>query len=169
MMPIPSHAHNTIPSQQQLEVWEVFLHAHAAITRKMDADFQRLHGMTLRDYEVLLYLYRAPEQGLRMSEIAERVLLTPSGITRLVKGLEEDELIERAPCSQDMRVSYARLTPTGRKRFMSMRDSHLADINALFTGRFTDAELKQLGTLLLHLPRTHEACSSQACSNEPLT
>ncbi len=161
-----SSASPSTPTAHRTLAWELFLHSHAAITRTMDADLQRTSGLTLRDYEVLLYLYHAPEQGLRMSELAGRVLLTPSGITRLVQGLEASGEIVREACTQDLRVSYARLTPDGRKRFAKLREQHLNSVQELFTGRYTADELATLEQLLGKLPMTRDDCSCSATSSD---
>jgi len=131
----------------------------------MDAELQRTSGLTLRDYEVLLYLFHAPDQGLRMSELADRVLLTPSGITRLVQGLEESCYIVREACTKDLRVSYARLSDDGRDRFAQMREGHLNYVHELFTGRFTSEELSTLELLLAKLPMTRDDCSRSSASD----
>jgi DNA-binding MarR family transcriptional regulator len=89
------------------------LRAHAAATRSLSAQLSSDHGLTLSDYEVLLRLARAPERRMRRVDIAEEVLLTASGITRLLDGLEQSGLVERASCSVDRRVVYAVLTDTG--------------------------------------------------------
>src|SRR6202035_3415332 len=96
-----------------LEAWRSYLQSHASIVRVLDAELVAEHGMTTRDYEVLLYLAQAPDRKLAMSALAERTMLTRSGITRLVDGLVLGGLIERVACSKDARVSYAKLTDAG--------------------------------------------------------
>ena len=98
---------------QQLEAWVSFLRAHAAITRELSAQLQREHGLTLNDYEVLLHLSYADDGMLRRVDLAERVLLTASGITRLLEGLERAGYVCKQTCSSDARVSYAQLTDAG--------------------------------------------------------
>src|SRR5450759_1359748 len=94
-----------------LEAWRSFLQSHATIIRGLDAELVADHGMTARDYEVLLYLAQAPDRRLPMSAIAESTMLTRSGITRLVDGLVQSGLIERVACAGDARaVSYTHLT-----------------------------------------------------------
>src|SRR5918912_2079748 len=87
-----------------LEAWRSYLQSHASILRALDADLVAEHGMTSRDYEVLLYLAQAPERKLPMSALSERTMLTRSGITRLIDGLVADGLIERVACESDARI-----------------------------------------------------------------
>src|ERR1700689_54516 len=96
-----------------LEAWRSYLQSHASIVRVLDAELVAEHGMTTRDYEVLLYLSQAEGRHLPMSALAESTMLTRSGITRLVDGLVEARLIERVACPNDARVSYAQLTDLG--------------------------------------------------------
>src|ERR1700759_2623267 len=96
-----------------LDAWRSYLQSHASILRMLDAELAAEHGMTARDYEVLLYLAQEPDRRLPMSALAERTMLTRSGITRLVDGLVAGGLIERAACPNDARVSYAQLTEAG--------------------------------------------------------
>ncbi len=81
------------------------LRGHAALTRALNADLVADHGLTLNDYEVLLHLSRAPERKLRRVDLAEQVLLTASGITRLLDGLQASGYVDKAACSSDARVT----------------------------------------------------------------
>ena len=101
------------PASVDQRAWRAFLGAHAALTRRLDADLAARHGLTLSDYDVLLQLAWAGGR-LRPSELADRVLLTRAGVTRLLAGLEEAGHIRRERCEDDRRVSYAVLTPAGR-------------------------------------------------------
>src|SRR5437764_3750086 len=103
-------------SATRLESWVSFLRAHAAITRELSADLQREHGLTLNDYEVLLHLAHAEGERLRRVDLAERVVLTASGITRLLEGLERSGYVKKETCASDARVSYAKLTGAGKAK-----------------------------------------------------
>lgn len=94
----------------------------------------------------------APEQRLRRVDLAERVLLTASGITRLLEGLEGAGLVERAACDTDRRVVYAQLTEAGEQKLREASGTHLAGIDELFTSRFGEDELGTLSSLLGRLP-----------------
>jgi len=139
-----------------------FLRAHAAVTRQLSARLESAHGLTLSDYDVLVQLYYAPERALRRVDIARAVLLTASGITRLLDGLERAGWVEKRACETDARVSYAVLTPAGVEKFEAAQKSHRADIEALFASRFSAGEREQLAELLGRLPLadTSEACSA---------
>jgi DNA-binding MarR family transcriptional regulator len=134
------------------DAWKHFLRAHSAITRQMDADLIASHGLTLSDYEVLLRLSQAPEQRLRRVDLAESVLLTQSGITRLLAGLEEAGLVERAACDTDRRVVYAQLTAAGDEKFRAAARTHLEGIRSLFADHFPQGDLESLAGLLSRLP-----------------
>ena len=146
-----------------LEPWVRFLRAHAAITRQLSARLEAQHGLTLSDYDVLVQLYFAPERALRRVDLARSVLLTASGITRLLDGLERSGWVEKKACSTDARVSYAALTEAGAAKFEEASVSHRADIAELFGSNFSEAEHRQLGELLGRLPlaETSPACSSE--------
>jgi DNA-binding MarR family transcriptional regulator len=145
-----------------LEPWIRFLRAHAAITRQLSARLEAQHGLTLSDYDVLVQLYVTPERALRRVDLARRVLLTASGVTRLLDGLERSGWVEKKACSSDGRVSYAALTQAGVAKFEEAQVSHRADIEELFGSNFTAAERRQLGELLGRLPlaETSPACST---------
>jgi DNA-binding MarR family transcriptional regulator len=135
-----------------LDAWRGYLQSHASILRVLDAELAAEHGMTTRDYEVLLYLAQAPERRLPMSAIAERTMLTRSGITRLVDGLVACGLIERVSCPNDARVSYAQLTDPGYEKLRNAGCSHVASVRRLFLEHFSAEEIEQLASLLSRLP-----------------
>ncbi len=135
-----------------LEAWRSYLKSHASILRELDAELLAAHGMTTRDYEVLLYLAQAPDRRLPMSALATSTMLTRSGITRLVDGLVQAGWIERVACEDDARVSYARLTDVGYIKLRDAGCTHVASIRRLFLEHFTPAEINQLASLLSRLP-----------------
>ena len=135
-----------------LAAWRSFLQSHALILRELDADLLAAQGMTTRDYQVLLYLSKEPDRRLAMSALAERTMLTRSGITRLVDGLVAAGLIERGSCPSDARVSYAMLTDAGYEKLKAAGCTHIAGIQRLFLEHFAPSELEQLAELLSRLP-----------------
>jgi DNA-binding MarR family transcriptional regulator len=138
-----------------LEAWRSYLQSHASIVRVLDAELVAEHAMTTRDYEVLLYLAQADGRRLAMSALAERTMLTRSGITRLVDGLVESGLIERVACPNDARVCYAALTESGYDKLRRAGCTHVASIRHLFLEHFTPEEIEQLASLLSRLPGAH--------------
>jgi DNA-binding MarR family transcriptional regulator len=145
----------------RLRAWIAFLRAHAAVTRRLNADLVATHGLTINDYEVLLHLSFADGHRLRRVDLAERVLLTASGITRLLEGLDEAGFVCRARCDVDGRVSYAVLTDAGRRKLEEARDTHLAGIRDVFAGSLGASELETLASLLERLPAAGSDCGPQ--------
>jgi DNA-binding MarR family transcriptional regulator len=140
-----------------VDAWARLLRAHSVTTRTLSADLVAEHGLTLNDYEALLLLSRADEGRMRRVDLAEGLLLTASGVTRLLDGLEAAGLVERASCATDRRVVYAVLTEAGRERLRAASESHLAGIRALFESRLDDDELARLAALLGRLPGAEDA------------
>ena len=156
----------TIPVPLQLEGWVSFLRAHAAITRELSAQLQREHGLTLNDYEVLLHLSHSDGGMMRRVDLAQQIVLTASGITRLLEGLERAGFVRKESCSSDARVSYAALTDEGRNKLRSAAETHLRGIDELFVSRYSGSELTTLAELLGRLPVTGADCkaSDEPCS-----
>jgi DNA-binding MarR family transcriptional regulator len=123
------------------------IRGHTALTRGLSVRLLAEHGLTINDYEVLLHLSRAPEHRLRRVDLVERIMLTPSGITRLLDGLESAGLVAKATCDSDARVTYAVLTDGGYEKLREAAKTHVADIEAAFA-RFDDEELETLASLL---------------------
>ncbi len=132
--------------------WIRFLRAHVELTERMDRRLREAHGVSLREYEVLLALHDAPRRRLRRVDLAARILLTQSGVTRMLEKLERDGLVAKAAGEEDRRVSYAVLTERGRRRFAAAARTHRADIHALFTAQLTREDLGALDRVLAKLP-----------------
>ena len=137
---------------QRLATWTRFLKAHSAISRRLERDLADEHGLTLSDYDVLVQLSLAPGRSLRPVELARAVLLTRSGITRLVQGLEGAGLVERVDCPDDARGYLVGLTPAGLELIRSARETHLEGVAKLFSDRYSNDETAQLMALLERLP-----------------
>ena len=131
----------------ELRAWRGLLKAHAALTTALDIDLRREHGLSVPAYEVLMFVGDADGGKLRMADIADRVLLSRSGLTRLVDRLVQDGLVERRACDDDGRGSFALLTPAGRAKLDGARRTHLEGVRRLFLDRFTPAEQRGLGDL----------------------
>src|SRR4029450_9781425 len=99
------------------------MRSHAAVTRRLSVELTRDHGLTINDYEALLRLARAPERRMRRVDLAGQVLLTPSGITRLLDGLERAGFVERGTCDTDRRVVYAVLTEAGSEKLRAASET----------------------------------------------
>jgi DNA-binding MarR family transcriptional regulator len=129
-------------------VWVRLLRGHSAVTRLFNQRLVAEHGLTINDYEVMLMLAHAPERRLKRIELAQRVVLTPSGITRLLEGLERAGCVEKGTCQSDARVTYAVLTDAGLAKLREAAETHVADVDELFVSRYSDEELELLGELL---------------------
>jgi DNA-binding MarR family transcriptional regulator len=147
-----------------LAAWVAFLRSHAAITRELSVQLQREHGLTLNDYEVLLHLSHAENGMLRRVDLAERVVLTASGITRLLDGLERAGYVAKETCASDARVSYAKLTAAGEAKLAQAAKTHLRGIDELFLARYSGSELATLAELLSRLPVTGSECKTSSDS-----
>ena len=128
----------------ELGAWRGLLRVHSAMTKALDAELAREHGLPLSSSEVLLFLADSPEGHMRMSELADRVLLSRSGLTRLVDRLERDGLLRRERCEDDARGWFAAITPKGRELFTRARKTHLEGVRERFLSRFTREELRTL-------------------------
>src|SRR3954465_12721656 len=130
---------------RELRAWRGMLRVHATLTKALDADLEAAHGLPLSSYEVLLHLDDAEGHRMRMSDLAAMVILSRSGLTRLVDRLEREGLIERQSCASDARGSFASLTPAGRRKLAAARATHLAGVRAMFLDHFTPEEQDLLG------------------------
>jgi DNA-binding MarR family transcriptional regulator len=127
------------------------LRAHAATTRRLSAQLTADHGLTINDFEVLLRLANATDRRMRRVDLAQQVVLTASGVTRLLDGLERSGYVERSSCDTDRRVVYAVLTDAGLAKISEAAASHFAQVDELFGARFVPAELEELESLLARL------------------
>ena len=128
----------------ELGAWRGLLRVHTALVRELDAELYATHDLPLSSYDVLIYLQAAPDRRLRMAELADSVLLSRSGVTRLVDRLEREGLIERDACTSDGRGLFAVLTDKGEELLAHARPTHLAGVRERFLSQFSEEELKTL-------------------------
>ncbi len=128
----------------ELGAWRGMLRVHAALAKALDAELEAEHGLPLTSYEVLMTLAATPERRLRMAELADRVLLSRSGMTRLCDRLERDGLLERSSCASDGRGLFAVLTEAGLEVVARARPAHLAGVRERFLRHFEPDELERL-------------------------
>jgi DNA-binding MarR family transcriptional regulator len=150
------------PIQPAVRAWTRLLRAYALTTRLLSAELQEAHDLTINDFEALLVLSNAEGGRLKRVELARNLLLTPSGITRLLRGLEDAGLVERATCATDLRVTYAQITDAGRDKLEAASASHIASICALLDEHFARGELDAIAELLDKLPGVAEG--DESCS-----
>jgi DNA-binding MarR family transcriptional regulator len=141
----PAAATDGCLCEAELCAWRGLLRVHASVLKTLDAELEATHGLQLTSYEVLIQLVEAPGRRMRMCDLADSVLLSRSGMSRLVDRLERDGLIERCACTDDARGAFAVLTPAGLALLDAARPTHLAGIRRCFLAQFSDEELRQLG------------------------
>jgi DNA-binding MarR family transcriptional regulator len=129
---------------EELGAWRGLLRAHSALTKALDAELVRAHGLPLSSYEVLLFLADSSDGQMRMSELADGVLLSRSGLTRLVDRMQREGLLRRERCEDDARGWFAAITPKGRELFTRARKTHLDGVRERFLSHFTREELRSL-------------------------
>jgi DNA-binding MarR family transcriptional regulator len=143
-------------SEPELRAWQALLHAHHEVTGTLDSELRTQHGLSMATYDVLLRLARAPGRFLRMSELAERVMMSPSGLTRAVDRLVEQGLVKRDRFAGDARVMLAQLTPRGRLVLRQAARTHLRGIRAHFTGRLSQRQLLDVASALEVVTGPHQ-------------
>ena len=131
--------------QRELRAWRGLLTTYARLTKALDAQLEADHGLPLTSYEVLMHLADADDGRMRMHDLASSILLSRSGLTRLVDRLQRDGLLERCSCPSDARGSYACLTAKGREILDAARATHLAGVRALFLQHFSAEEQDLMG------------------------
>jgi DNA-binding MarR family transcriptional regulator len=153
----------TTQAPRSVDAFARLLRAHAALTRELNARLLADHGLSITDYQCLLALAHADEGAMRRVDLAEQLMLTPSGVTRLLDGLERDGWVSKGNCASDARVTYAVLTDEGRERLELAGRSHVAQVRELVEGQLSPDELETLVELLGRLPGGSsgrgEACS----------
>jgi DNA-binding MarR family transcriptional regulator len=129
---------------EELGAWRGLLRVHSALVKALDAELLAAHALPLTSYEVLINLQAAPGRRRRMAELADGVLLSRSGMTRLVDRLERDGLLERDACTDDGRGTFAVLTDKGEALLDDARRTHLDGVRERFLQHFDDDELEVL-------------------------
>ncbi|WP_433245016.1 MarR family winged helix-turn-helix transcriptional regulator [Streptosporangium sp. CA-135522] len=133
---------------EELAVWRMLQRAQVRITRMLEADLLVEHDLALASYDVLTQLSESPDRRLRMNDLAERVLLSRSGLTRLIDRLQRDGLVEREACPSDARGLFAVLTDDGAVRLAEATPTYLRGIRAQFLDVLDTDELRQCAAML---------------------
>jgi DNA-binding MarR family transcriptional regulator len=141
----------TALTETESRAWVGLLHAHASLVKQLDAELIAAHGISLSAFEVLWRVDAADHGRLRMAELANLVLLSPSGLSRLVDRLEADKMIERVACPEDGRAINATITELGRARLAEAEGTHFEGIRQRFLSNFSEAEVGQLADFWLRL------------------
>jgi DNA-binding MarR family transcriptional regulator len=143
-MATPKTSSSARLSAAELAAWRGFLRTHATLVRELDIELEAAHGLPLSSYDVLVQLESAPDQKMRMRDLADAVLLSRSGLTRLVDRLVRDGLIRRSTCSADARGAFAVLTPKGKRTLEIARPTHLDGVRRRFLAHFDEEALARL-------------------------
>ncbi len=162
-------------SPDELRAWQGFLRASARLDRVLDADLERSHQLSGNDYDVLIQLGTAPGRRLPITTLAEQVLMSPSGLSRLVDELERERLVVRERREDDARSFNVVLTRTGRASLKKANRTHLERVRELFLDRLSDTQLQQLadiwdavdGALTASSPQPAQASTSGGESEAP--
>src|SRR3954447_1572688 len=133
---------------RRLAAWRALLASHAALVGRLGEELQDEKGLPLPWYEVLLWLGQAPEGRMRMGELADSLLLTPSGVTRLVDRVAPEARVQREQCPSDRRGWNALITPAGRSRLRSAAPVRLRGVERHFGRHLTDDEADLLADVL---------------------
>jgi DNA-binding MarR family transcriptional regulator len=133
---------------EAVRAWRSFLEAHASLVDALERDLMEERGLPLAFYDVLVHLGAAPEGRLRMQELAERLLLSRSGFTRLCDRMESAGLLQRARCPSDRRGIYAVITREGTKALEAAAPVHLRGVEEHFARHLDSADLESLRTML---------------------
>lgn len=151
-------------TDERLDVWTAFLHAHEAVTRAIEAELQRTHGLALTVYEALHQLDADEHGSLRMQDLADRAMLSKSGLTRLVDRMAAEGWVERAGCSTDRRVTYTRITDEGRALLERCRGDVVEAIRVHFASLLTEPEAEVLREVFRKILQAHARSSGlDAC------
>jgi DNA-binding MarR family transcriptional regulator len=151
----------TDPEQK---AWRSLINATTGLLATLDNELQAAHGLSLGDYEVLVRLSEAPDQSLRMTELAMGVSLSPSGITRRIDNLVKNGLVERKQCPSDRRGSNAVLTDAGMARLREVAPTHVEGVRRLFVDRLTEQQIAELTAALAQIVIDPQAAAG-GCDN----
>lgn len=147
---IAAGARDDVPAAQ-LGAWVAFLAAHKRVLERLERELREDQDLPLTWYDVMVHLSAAPDHRLRMQELADAVLLSKSGLTRLIDRMERDGLVARQACPDDRRGTFAELTPAGFERIRRAAPSHLRGVREHFADHLDDDEAALLETLLVRI------------------
>jgi DNA-binding MarR family transcriptional regulator len=139
-----SNAGEAMTIDHRVETWQAFLQTHAVVLRKLESEMQTRHGLSLTWYEVLVQLKNIPAGCLRLQDLAQAIVLSQSGLTRLLDRMERAGLVERHPCSHDRRGAYAVITADGRTMLEQVRTTHIQGIERHFLQHLEAEEAQTL-------------------------
>jgi len=142
-------------TEPEMGCWRALISVTTGVLGALDVELQSEHGLSLGEYEVLVHLSEEPEHSLRMTDLAGRLHLSPSGITRRIDGLERSGLVERRQCPSDRRGSNAVLTAEGSRRLAAAAPTHVRGVREHFIDQLSDRQITDLASALssVHVDR----------------
>jgi DNA-binding MarR family transcriptional regulator len=152
------------PRDPRLAPWRAFLLAHARIVRRLDEELRAEHDLTIGEYDALVTIAQAPDRRIRMRQLADEVILSKSGVTRLIDRLVDDGLVERSACLSDARGAEAVLTERGLTRLRAASTTHLRGIHEHFLAIFGDEDLQTMERTMTSIARHAEGGATTAGS-----
>jgi DNA-binding MarR family transcriptional regulator len=155
------------PDPAQLAAWRLLLEAHASTTELLEHELVAERGLPLNRYDVLLNLAEAPGGRLRMQELSASVLLSKSGLSRLVDRMVEAGLVRRERCEDDRRGWFAVLTDQGRSALRRAAPIHLRGIHEHFARHLDPAEVEALTAALSKVVAAARASAASAPAPGP--
>jgi DNA-binding MarR family transcriptional regulator len=146
-------------TEPEMLCWRALISVTTGVLGALDGELQSEHGLSLGEYEVLVHLSEEPEHSLRMTDLAGRLHLSPSGITRRIDGLERAGLVERRQCPSDRRGSNAVLTAEGSRRLADAAPTHVRGVRAHFVDQLSEEEIANLASALSSIHVDREAAA----------
>lgn len=130
--------------ETEMSAWLSFIETIGDLQYRLDVDLKDATGLSSGDYQVLVYLSESPDRSMRMCDLANRLNLTPSGLTRRLDGLVKDGSVRRRPSPDDRRVQLAELTAAGYRRLVDAAPYHVRSVRDRFIDRLTVEQLRAL-------------------------
>jgi DNA-binding MarR family transcriptional regulator len=148
-------------SDDEMAAWRGMVGVHASVMAELEAELLANHGLSSGDYGVLVALSEAPNDRLRMCDLASQLHLSPSGLTRRIDGMVKAGLVARTPSSDDRRVMLAMLTDEGRARLEQAAPGHVAGVRRAFLDHLTEKQIRNLGEAFAAVTEQRAAQSPQ--------
>ncbi len=148
--------------ETELQAWRALISTTTGLMATLDNELQAAHGLSVGDYEVLVILSEAPDHAMRMSDLASRLRLSPSGATRRIDGLVRSGFVERQQCPSDRRGSYGVLTEAGQRKLEAAAPTHVEGVRRHFIDRLSDRQLANLAAALAHV-EVDESAAAGGC------
>lgn len=150
------------PRDPRLAPWRAFLLAHRRVSRRLDEELRAEHDLSFGEYDALLTIAQAPDRRIRMRHLADEVVLSKSGVTRLIDRLVDDGLVERSACLADARGAEAVLTERGLARLRAASSTHLRGIDEHFLALFSDSDLEMVERVMSAVARNPDSAADSA-------